>query len=106
MTSDLLHRVEVRKLADPVVEQLAQIVRRLLAEQGRAAPSGAMTVERSARYLSVSRRKFYEVLKEDPDLNASSFLIGSRRYWRKDVLDAWMERRAADQSNPSSSGAA
>ena len=96
--SDLLHRVEVCKLSDAIREELREIVRQVVAEQGSAAPVGGRTVDQAAAYIGICRTNFYKQLKRYPELKASSFMIGSRRYWPKDALDAWMTEQAASQN--------
>src|SRR5262245_44061926 len=104
MSNDLLHKVEVCKLTDEIVELVRNIIRHeLRAQQASVTPIGGLTVQKAADYVGVSKRQFWNLLKEESELNASSFSIGVRRYWRKDVLDAWMANRA-NQNDPKQDG--
>jgi hypothetical protein len=95
-----LIKTELCKLAPEVVEQLKELMRQVIVQQKGDTPVGAFTVEDAARYLRVSRRKFYDVLKKNPDLKASSFKNGSRKYWPVKALDAWIAKQVANQNKP------
>ena len=43
-------------------------------------------MDQAAAYIGICRTNFYKQLKRYPELKASSFMIGSRRYWPKDAL--------------------
>jgi Helix-turn-helix domain len=100
MSNDLLPRVEVCKLTYEIVELVRNIIRQeLRAQQAGVTLIGGLTVQKAADYVGVSKRQFWNLLKDDPELDASSFSIGVRRYWRRDVLDSWMASRA-NQNDP------
>jgi len=56
---------------------------------------GALKAEQAASYLGISRRSFYYLLKDDPDLDQACFIVGVAKRWPKAELDAWMERQVA-----------
>jgi excisionase family DNA binding protein len=102
MTSENpLLKTELCKLSDAMVRQMEEIVRRVLAEQNQArpAPVGALTPAQAAKYLGVGKTRFYELLKEHPELDAMGFAYTKRkdgkkyRKWLREDLDAWLKRQ-------------
>ena len=68
-------------------------MRKVTAEQDDTGPIGAVGVDGAARYFSISRRKFYDLLDEHQDLDQASFYIGTRRLWRIATLEDWAKRQ-------------
>src|SRR5262245_4288491 len=105
MTSENpLFKTELCKLSPEIEAQLRGIIRQeLRAQHANVTLIGGLTVQKAADYVGVSKRQFWNLLKEEPELDGSSFSIGVRRYWHKDVLDAWMASRA-NQNDPKQDG--
>lgn len=84
--------------ADPLVvhltaSQLRQLIEEVVLKklgQQESTPAGALRPKEAAAHIGVGRSKFYELLKEDPQLAEASFQVGTARMWRKEDLDAWM----------------
>jgi predicted DNA-binding transcriptional regulator AlpA len=83
----LINLDDLRKL----VEEMQQAK----AEKVESGPVGALRLEQAASYIGVSRRSFYYLLHEDPDLDQACFRVGTTRLWPVAALDAWMERQVA-----------
>jgi len=47
----------------------------------------------AANYVGVSRARFYEMLKQHPELNRLAILNGSTRLWPRAVLDQWLQEQ-------------
>ena len=105
MSTDLLPKVELWQLSEHVAQAIREIVREALEEHGDRLRSraGGMRAAAAAAYIGVSRSKFYELLRTEPYLQASSFRAGTARMWRKDDLDAWMQAQV-EPKQPNSSG--
>jgi predicted DNA-binding transcriptional regulator AlpA len=68
-------------------------MRKVMAEKSGAAPVVTVGVADAADCLGISKRKFYDLLKEHPDLDRASFHIGKRRLWRVAALEEWIKRQ-------------
>ena len=93
MPSELLPKVDLWQISGPAMQALEEMMRRVLAEQGRG-PAASLGAVKAAEYVGVSRNQFLKLRKEDPGLEKLSFLMGTKPYWRAADLDAWMQRRS------------
>ena len=75
-------------------EDLEAMFRKIVDEKQSSGPVGALRLEQAASYIGVSRRSFYYLLHEDPDLDQACFRVGTTRLPVAE-LDAWMERQVA-----------
>jgi excisionase family DNA binding protein len=93
MSNDLLPKVELWQLSEPAIRALKDVVRLVLDERGISTkpPIGALRAAQAATYIGVGRSKFYQLLRTEPQLQASSFRAGTARLWRKEDLDTWMQ---------------
>lgn len=98
---DLLPRVDVHRLSETIRQDIINLVGDAvrdvmfeLAAKRRQLPAGALKAAEAAAYLSLSRSKFYEVVKEDAVLLQSSFKVGKCRLWPIASLNSWIQARA------------
>jgi hypothetical protein len=101
MPEDLLHRVDVRSIAGPVLDVLrdlmSEAVREALEAKGLGQPAGALKSAEAARYIGISRARLYELLKTDPIIKASSIKQGKSRLFLRDGLDQWLQAQLAPE---------
>jgi hypothetical protein len=94
MTEDLLHKVDVRHISEPVLEILSDLVgkavRTALADKEPTQPVGALKSHEAGKYIGVSRARLYELLKVDPIIQAASIKQGKSRIFLVSGLDAWL----------------
>jgi predicted DNA-binding transcriptional regulator AlpA len=101
MGDDLLPKVDLYRLSGPAQEVIKDIMREVLAEQGGpSVPVGALRAPDAAAYVSVSRSKFYLLLKTDAELQAIAIPMGDYRVWRPSDLDRWLQDRRARLAPP------
>jgi hypothetical protein len=95
VSEDLLHKVDVRSISEPVLEVLRDLVgeavRSALADRGLAQPAGALKPREAARYIGRSRSRLYELLEHDPLIQAASFKQGKSRLFLRENLDRWLQ---------------
>ena len=93
--SNLLHRVDVRAISEPMLQVLKNLVqeavRDALAGQGLAQPVGALKSREAAKYIAVSRARIYELLRDDPIIKAASIKQGKSRIFLREGLDRWLQ---------------
>src|SRR6188472_1360594 len=78
MADELLPKVDLFRISDPMLEVLTSLVRQAVRqEMAAAAPAGALRAADAARYLGLGRSKFYAMLKADPELMGASFCVGT-----------------------------
>jgi Helix-turn-helix domain len=104
MPEDLLHKVDVRHISEPVLQVLRELVNdavtAALANRGFGQPFGALKSPEAARYIGVSRARLYELLKTDPLIQAASIKQGKSRLFLLDGLDRWLAAQQAAQQEP------
>ena len=88
------------KLSDEDIEAIIDgVVERL--EKGRQGKQrltpGAFKAPGAAAYIGVSRARFYQLLKEHPELARAAISNGATRLWPKAFLDTWLERQQGAQ---------
>jgi len=54
-----------------------------------------LTVEELAKYLKISERTIYELLKKK---EIPAFKIGATWRFKKDLIDRWIEKKAEEES--------
>jgi hypothetical protein len=47
----------------------------------------------AANYIGVSRARWYELLKEHPELNKAAISNGTTRLWPRAFLDQWLQEQ-------------
>jgi hypothetical protein len=77
------------KLSNDDVERVAVRIVDLLTNRPQPA---ALNNTAAARYIGVSRTRWYELLLVDPKLADGAIVVGSRRLWPVGVLDRWIAR--------------
>jgi|SRR5262245_15923121 len=95
------HQLALVSLAD-----LERLLEKAVANKESPGPVGVVGVGGAARYFDISRRKFYDLLDEEPALAEASFYIGTRRLWRIATLDDWAKRQEGKPSRPAAKEAA
>jgi hypothetical protein len=53
-----------------------------------------------ARYLGMSRARFYEVLLVDQELADAAIKVGSKRLWQIVFLDSWLAKQQGKKIEP------
>ena len=102
MVNDLLHRVELCDVSGPARELIKDLLREVLAEQGRqqqSAPVGALGAPAAAAYIGASRSGFYQ-LEKDHRLAAIAVSMGDYCVWPTADLDRWLLERRTRLEQP------
>lgn len=83
------------KLSDEDLNYIIEGVAKRLSQAGkkpsrRRVEPKALCAYEAARYLGVSRPRFYELLQVDQALRAGAITIGTKRLWPTSFLDDWL----------------
>jgi hypothetical protein len=94
------------KLSAADVEQIAERIANLLDKKNYMPPrrhkvtSAALKPYDAARYIGVSRTRFYELLLVDQELADAAISIGSSRLWPVEFLDRWLAKHQGKKIEP------